>query len=245
MYKHNNIYLVEYPKSGITFLSHLLGNIELELINSSEVVTYFNNHMYIPDIHQMRGSVLNYSFKRSFIKSHFEYNSNYFFVIYLIRNPIDTLVSYYNFSINEIGYNKTFLQFLKDKSRGVLKLNKHIDSWALTKDGAQRMLWIKFEDLLQNTELIIRDIYLNLGLDLEKKIIQNAIKKSSLIEMKKQEELYRAYNKKYIQNFVGSTNKLKKEDIIDQESIKFIKKNISKNILDFYPSLFEEYDNLF
>jgi hypothetical protein len=113
----------------------------------------------------------------------------------------------------------------------------------LTKDEAQRMLWIKFEDLLKNTELIIRDIYINLGLDLDKQIIQNAIKKSSLIEMKKQEEIYRSYNKKYTMNFVGSTNKLKKEDIIDQESLKFIKKNISKNIFHFYPSLFEKYDH--
>lgn len=42
MYNHNNIYLVEFPKSGITFLSHLLGNIELELINKRQDINKKN-----------------------------------------------------------------------------------------------------------------------------------------------------------------------------------------------------------
>jgi hypothetical protein len=194
--------------------------------------------MYIPDFHQLRGCKINTPFNRPFIKSHMEYNINYFFVIYLIRNPIDTLVSYYNFSRDEIAYNKSFLKFLKDKNRGLSKLNNHVESWALTKDDAQRILWIRYEDLLNKTEQTLKDIYINLGLDLKKTTILNAIKKSSIEEMKNQEETYRAYNRKYTMNFVGSKNKLKKNKLVDSESINFIKKNLSQTILEFYPNLF-------
>ena len=86
--KHDNIYLVEFPKSGITWLSFILGNIELALAGRNDEFITFYNHQYIVDVHQLRNTEINRFLKRTFIKSHSTYNPYYYyFVIYLIRNP--------------------------------------------------------------------------------------------------------------------------------------------------------------
>ena len=43
---HDDIYLVAYPKSGVTWLQHIIGNIELKLADKDEIITYYNHHKY-------------------------------------------------------------------------------------------------------------------------------------------------------------------------------------------------------
>jgi hypothetical protein len=52
-FDHNDVFLVEFPKSGITWLSFLIANSLLK--NHDENVTFYNYHKYIADIHQLRG----------------------------------------------------------------------------------------------------------------------------------------------------------------------------------------------
>ncbi len=62
---HDDIYIVEFPKSDITWLQHLLGNIELQLIGDNDThVTFYNHHKYMPDIHQLKDSLINSKFHR-------------------------------------------------------------------------------------------------------------------------------------------------------------------------------------
>jgi hypothetical protein len=72
--KHDDIFIVEFPKSGITWLSNIIGNIELLLNNKKENITYYNVVKYIPDIHQVRNAPINRFSDRTFIKSHLKYN---------------------------------------------------------------------------------------------------------------------------------------------------------------------------
>jgi len=118
---HDDIYIVEFPKSGITWLQHILGNIELQLVGKKDKhITFYNHHKYLPDIHQIKGANINRFLDRTFIKSHSEYNPYYYFVIYLIRNPFDVMVSYYNFMLPH-GYKGTFKNFVYDKNFGIIK----------------------------------------------------------------------------------------------------------------------------
>ena len=67
---HDDIYIVEFPKSGVTWLSHILCNIELQLIDRNEIATMYNIHRYIVDVHQTRGVFVNRFLHRTFIKQH-------------------------------------------------------------------------------------------------------------------------------------------------------------------------------
>jgi hypothetical protein len=112
--RHDDISVVEFPKSGVTWLSFLLAAIEIRLAGLQEQVTYYNHHRYVVDIHQIRGSRIHWFLNRTFIKSHSEFNPNYYFAIYLVRNPFDVMVSYYNFMLSH-GYGNSFDLFVKDR----------------------------------------------------------------------------------------------------------------------------------
>lgn len=239
---HNDIYIVEFPKSGITWLSHLLGNIELQLENKSEKITFYNHHRYIIDIHQTRGALINRILQRTFIKSHDKFNPYYFFVIYLIRNPFDTMISYYNYSLG-FGYDKSFKEFVSDKKLGINSWLDHINSWYYKKNDPQKLHFIKYENLILDTENEMKNLYSSLGVGLSDDVIKKALEFSSLDYMKKMESHYANFNPNRTLSFVGKDKKIKKDSLLTKE-IELLIFNKTKNELRvFYPELYEKYQN--
>jgi len=236
--KHDDIYLVEFPKSGVTWLSFLLGNIERLYINVEEEITFFNYHKWVVDVHQLAYSPINrkLNLQRTFIKSHSEYNPNYYFVIYLMRDPLDVIVSYYNFMVDLDGYQGSFSDLVKDPKLGVLAWKKSVNSWIHGKVQAQSFHLIKYEDLLIDTKETLITLYKNLGIDLDVSILEKAIQLSSLKLMKDSEELYRSKNPSYTMNFIGSTNKKTKRELFDLDICNFIEQQIGDELSLFYPN---------
>lgn len=232
---HDDIYIVEFPKSGVTWLQHLIGNIELQLANKNAFITFYNVHKYIPDVHQLKGSNLNHHFERNFIKSHSIYNPYYYFVIYLLRNPYDVMVSYYNF-LSQKGYNKDFMSFISNKKFGVVAWKKHVKSWLYKKTSAQRIHLIKYEDLVSNTKLELRNLYRNLGVDFSEKILDDAVNNSIIDKMSNYEEHYRMYNPNYGISFVGKKGKIKKEELMTYEAERYIRDCAGELLEQFYGS---------
>lgn len=232
---HDDIYIVEFPKSGITWVQHILGNIELQLAGlKDECITFYNCHKYLPDVHQLRGSNINRFLYRTFIKSHSEFNPYYYFIIYLIRNPFDVMVSYYNFMIAR-NYKGTFENFVLSKNFGIMRWKSHVNSWLHKKIYAPRIHFIRYEDLIRNPKNEILNLYKNLGVELDKKILENAIKKSNLESMAKSETHYKIYNPNYNMNFVGKKGKIKKNEILTKSIEKYIILKCEKELKEFYP----------
>ena len=233
---HDDIYIVEFSKSGITWLQHILGNIELKLQNKNEKITFYNHHRYLPDIHQLSNSYINRIFNRTFIKSHAEFNPYYYSVVYLIRNPFDVMVSYYNF-MSHLGYEDDFEIFVKNKTYGISAWKRHVNSWFYKKVKAQRMHFIKYENLISNTKEEIKNLYINLGVDLSDDILEYGIKQSDLKLMQKLENHYRHYNPNYTMTFVGKTNKKSKSELLTPRIKKYIQDVAYDEIKFFYPEL--------
>ena len=207
---HDDIYIVEFPKSGITWLQHILGNIELQLAGrKNEYITFYNHHKYLPDVHQLRGMGINRFLERTFIKSHSEYNPYYYFVVYLIRNPFDVMVSYYNFMLY-FGYIGTFANFVHDKHYGILKWKSHINSWLYKRIDAQRMHFLKYEDLINDTESTIKNLYKNFGVEIDERILLKAIENSYIKNMSNSEFHYKKFNYNYDMTFIDKKEKIKK-----------------------------------
>ncbi len=210
---HDDIYLVEFPKSGITWLSFLLANLILLKNEKREKVTFYNYSRYIPDIHQLRGAEINKLEDYRFIKSHSEYNPLYNSVVYILRNPIDVMVSYYNY-LQDHGASIEFEKFVKSEKFGIKTWGNHVNSWLNNSDKVQKIHLIKYEDLQKNALASMTELCLNLGIDVEEETIKKAILNSDLKSMKESEELYRKNNPSYNVSFVGKTNKKKKEELI-------------------------------
>lgn len=224
---HDDIYIVEFPKSGITWLTFLIGNIEQCLNGSKEEITYYNRHKYIPSAELTTKANITRSWSRFFLKSHAEYNKEFHFVIYLVREPIDVMVSYYNFMI-ALGYKASFETFVKSPSYGISAWKRHVNSWTKIKNGSQRILYVKYEDMLESPELVLKKLYLNLGLGLDAKTINYAIERSSLSYMMESESLYLEANPRYTMPFVGKKGKILKEDLMTKQLENYIKKEVEE-----------------
>jgi hypothetical protein len=237
---HDDVYIVEFPKSGVTWLGFLLGNIELQLAGSREKITFFNYHKWVVDVHQLGQSEINRhrGLVHTFIKSHSKYNPFYYFVIYLIRNPFDVMVSYYNFML-DLSYKGTFEEFVKDPNFGILAWKAHVKSWLYGDVKAQRIHLIKYEDIMNDTHGSLISLYQNLGVELEHDILKKAVDCSSFDFMKTSEEIYRKFNPSYGMSFVGKTNKLSSKELYTKEIVVFIESHIGDELRKYYP----DYEN--
>jgi len=234
---HDDIYIVEFPKSGITWLQHILGNVELQLSGrKDEYLTFYNYHKYSPDIYFAGKSHINRFLNRTFIKSHSEYNSYYSFVIYLVRNPFDVMVSYYNFLLDLGEKISSFEEFVRSDN-GITAWKRHINSWNYKKVDAQRIHFLRYEDLIKNTKESIINIYENLGVNLEDNIIGLAIERSSIKNMSMSEIHYKKYNVNDTMSFVGKGNKISKDKLLNNDIKSYIFDVAYEEIKFFYPEL--------
>lgn len=231
---HDDIYIVEFPKSGVTFFSHIVGNIELLLEGRNEFVSFYNHQKYVIDVHQAEGRIINRSLGRTFIKSHARYCPYYYFVVYLIRNPFDVMVSYYNLLIRK-GYKESFETFVKSPVFGVASWKKHVNGWNGRPNIAQRMNHIRYEDLVRSPKEEVAALYLNLGVELPDETLDRAIELSGLDHMRKSEKHYMDHNLNYNMSFVGKAGKLKKEELLTNPIRDFIQTELSTEIAHYYP----------
>jgi len=202
--KHNDLYIVEFPKSGITWLTTLLANLALKASGREEVATYYSIAQFVPDVHQTR-DVGGCAFERPpvrMIKSHSEFNPNYVSVIYLVRNPLAVMKSWYRFNIDHGVDVPLFGEFIRSSKYGVNRWKRHVDSWLVGKVSAQRLHLIKYEDLIVDPLLELRALSDNLGWQISEKCLRESISLSSIESMKCGEELYREKDPKYVLNFV-------------------------------------------
>lgn len=186
--KPDDVFLVSFPKSGNTWVRHLIGN----YISDGEM-NFSNGPEFMPDIHFNPEQINKIKFRPRFIKSHFPFPQNYPKVIYLVRDGRSVAVSLYYFlkKMNAIDRGLTFKEFLNavffsDKYQFGL-WGKHVDDW--TSLRKKDILVIRYEDLLLNPEKKLTEILEFSGIKADQNRVKMACEKSSFSEMQKDEEL--------------------------------------------------------
>lgn len=199
------IYIVEYPKSGITWLSFLISNALLLASKSKMRTTFFNVQMLIPDVHLVR-TIPKHTFWGpqfpKFIKSHSEYTSRYKNVIYIVRDPLSVMKSYYRYNINLGIWKGDFEEFVLKSPYGLKNWMSHLESWLKNSNNGFRLHLVKYEDLVDSPLNTLSDLLTNLGIVLDEKILKQSISYSSVSEMRQSEDLFRRYNPGYRFDFV-------------------------------------------
>jgi hypothetical protein len=204
--RHDDFYIVEFPKSGVTWLSTILANAALIESGRPELASFAATRLFVPDIHTTRdvGPVPYHRPPVRFIKSHAPFNPEYVFLIYLVRHPLNVMKSYYRF-VREKGVEShgSFDSFCRSASKGVPAWRGHIRSWLTGPPISQRLHLCRYEDLRDDPMREISLISDNFGWNLSADTIRAAIDRSSMENMKKGEELYRSRNPRYKTTFVG------------------------------------------
>lgn len=234
---NSDLFIIEFPKSGITWFSTILVNIALIKTGQSLRVTHFNIEQFVGDVHVSRDvrTILQYPGYR-IIKSHEAYRREYRHVIYLVRNPISVMNSYYHFALSNGLYCGSFARFIRSKKFGIEIWNSHVTSW-LSPIAPLKLHLIRYEDLMDFPNKTISNLLLNIGWCVSEEIISDALSKSCFSEMKNDNNLYKLNNPARKYDFVREG---KKETIIDKQDKAYILE-VTREIGSLvYPELYDE-----
>lgn len=220
--RHNDVYIVEFPRSGITWLSAMLANMALLASGRSEVASFTTSHLYIPDIHVTKtiGEMAYDVPPVRLIKSHAEFNPHYAFVVYLARHPLHVMRSFYRFKLDRADEVGDFDSFCRSRRYGVPAWRRHVNSWLTGGIAAQRLHLIRYEDLVEDAASELRTLNENFGWRIREGIIDEAVSRCSVEKMKAAENLYRTRNPRYTMHFVKAENDLD----VSGETIEYIEK---------------------
>jgi hypothetical protein len=228
--RHDDIYLVSYPKSGNTWVSFLISNVINEYLELGIDINFNTVRDFVPDIHMSRDVPVNMNlspFKR-IMKSHTSYNPYYQTIFLLVREPKDVMVSYYKYSTKLKQFDGDLTNFIHNNSYGIKKWCLHTDSWLKKVKHSQRLYILTYEDLQKDTFNTLKQLFLIMGFELDDSLIKKAVEKSDISKMKKIEEYSKGYSLSKFENFkfvrkgkTGEGNKLlseKDKNIIEDES---------------------------
>jgi hypothetical protein len=215
------VLLASYPKSGNTWLKFLIANYFNELNCWYQEINFHNIHYIVPEIRgnrKLKGIVVK---KKSplFLKTHFphtKYFNNYRNIL-LLRDPADTLRSYYIYLTQEKSINFSngvdgFLSHWRYGIDGWVKFHKY---WQGNSDCV-----IHYEDLIQNTYQAVKKVLEFHGVDVIDEALIQAVEKSKSDNMKKvlhKEGDPRARNKQF--EFVGKGKSGQSKDFFTKNQL--------------------------
>ena len=225
-YKKSDVIISSFPKSGRNWLLFLLANCIKQEQGINIHINFHNIHQIIPRHLTAKPTIKNYP---RIIASHKKYIKQKGKFIYLIRNPADTLVSYYHFQRHrfkmEVG---PFSDFLRSSS-GLYAWKKHVKSWE-----NKCFCTVKYEDMKKDTYREIKKVLEIFDKYFSDRVIKKSIYNSSFNKMKEiEKKCGLPYNKQANVNYTfvreGKINKGKK--YFTKRDYKFLRYN-AKTILE-------------
>ena len=185
--RHDDLYLVEFPKSGVTWLCFLIANTNLLLSGDDKrQVTFFNVHAFIPEInvssHLADPATALPGFR--IIKSHAPLNLDYPRVFYLVRDPRDVMVSYHAF-LNKTGWFRSSLnELIEHPDFGIAAWVGHVSGWLDNVPASRSFAVLRYEDLLADPAKELKALYRLLGFELADTLAGDAVERSTIDRMR-------------------------------------------------------------
>tara|TARA_B100000900_G_C20566438_1_gene711323 strand:- start:552 stop:1394 length:843 start_codon:yes stop_codon:yes gene_type:complete len=198
----SDIYIVSYPKSGVTWLCLILANIINLKRKSNDRVDFYNVHDFIPDLHANPQQIQNINQPR-IIKTHeffkeWQHRINikgngfmYPRVIHMVRDGRDSMASFFRYT-NALSKNQINIEdFLGEKIKSKRCWSSHTKNWSGNDCLDKRKLFtIKYENMKINPFSEIKKLVDFIGFNIENEIIKKAIKLSDIENIKNLESKY-------------------------------------------------------
>lgn len=201
--KTNDITIASFPKSGVSYFGYLLTTVRAIANGLPIRPNFFNIDWLLIDEGQMKGrdhADLWRDGAGNFIKTHADGRGDKN-VIYLLRNPVPTLKSYYYFMQHGYGYKGNPQQFLEDPKHGTAAWLRHLDSWIRSsKSPSQSVMVVQYEDLVIDPAGTLNHVFYGLGLmQIDEESIDQAVEWSGLRNMRQLEDSFAKRNPAYQQ----------------------------------------------
>jgi len=180
--------LVSYPRSGNTWTRFLIAN----LVHPNQTITFANIETLVPDTSSISSRALKRNPRPRIIKSHDYFDHRYPKVIYIVRDPRDVVLSYYEFDrkYRHIPDGHPMERYVKDFVEGKLVSSdwgtwaENVASWVSTRQSRDNFLLLRYEDMLENTRRELARVAGFLGLASSDETLERAISASSADRMR-------------------------------------------------------------
>ena len=184
--------VVSYPRSGNTWTRFLVAN----LLHPGEEVSFANIERLIPDTSSISSRALKRIPRPRVVKSHEYFDHRYPKMIYIVRDPRDVALSYYDFQrkYRHIRDGYPLENYVDDFVNGRLisaswgTWGENVASWLSTRGGKDKFLLLRFEDVFQDTSRELTRIAQFLGVSVTAEMLQRAIANSSSGHMQQLEK---------------------------------------------------------
>lgn len=187
----DDTFIVSYPRSGNTWTRFLIAN----LLHPEVEVGFANIDNFVPDTAALSSRALKRTPRPRFLKSHQYFDHRYPKVIYIVRDPRDVALSYYQFH-RKYGFihdGYSLEQFVSDFAGGRLisadwgSWGENVASWLYTRGHSPSFLLTRYEDLKQDTHRELARIAAFLGVEANSELFSKVIERSSAQRMRELE----------------------------------------------------------
>lgn len=209
----DDTFIVSYPRSGNTWTRFLIAN----LLYADRPVTFANIEQLIPDAEAQSSRYMKRVRSPRVIKSHEYFDHRYPKVLYIVRDPRDVALSYYNFSrkYRQIPDDFPLERYVHDFVKGALTSapwgtwGENVGTWVAARNGRPNFLLLRYEDLIERTEAELVKVARFFGLASAPERLSAAIEKSSAdrlreLENKQGSEWVTTKNKRSDIPFIGN-----------------------------------------
>ena len=185
----SDVFIASYPRSGLNWLMFQLIEIltgqSAEFDTMETVIPRIGWHTRVPRLLPGGGRL---------IHTHERYRSEYKRAIYLARDVRDVVLSQYpldkkfNFYYTD-SFERYLRAFLEGKVQGYAPWHEHVLGW-LDSPAAQGgdLLVVRYEDRRANTEETLAKVLRFLGVDVDRRLIRQAVTNNVLERMRAKED---------------------------------------------------------
>jgi hypothetical protein len=186
----DDVFILSFPKSGNTWTRFLIAN----LIYPETPADFSNINRLIPDPEAMSKRDLAKMPRPRIIKSHQYFDPRYPRIIFIVRDPRDTLLSTYHFQrkrrLIDDHYPLTEYagQFIAGKTSPYGSWGDNVASWLVTRQGRPGFLLLRYEDMLDDAARELNKVAAFLQIPPDAERIATAVRRSTADEMRKLEK---------------------------------------------------------
>jgi len=188
----DDTFVVSYPRSGNTWTRFLIAN----LLHPDKQISFTNIERLIPDTSSQSNRALKRTPRPRIIKTHEYFDHRYPRTIYIVRDPRDVVLSYYDFQRkyrqipNDYSLDRYVDEFVSGSlvARGWGTWAENVASWLYTRGHGKDFLLLHYEDMLKDTTSQLRRLALFLDIKFHEGDLQRAIERSSADRMRELEK---------------------------------------------------------
>jgi sulfotransferase family protein len=189
----DDTFVVSYPRSGNTWTRFLIAN----LVHPDQEVSFANIEKLIPDTSSQSNRALKMTSRPRIIKTHEYFDHRYPKIIYIVRDPRDVALSYYDFQrkYTQIDDAYPLEQYVDDFVGGKLisigwgTWGENVASWIYTRGKRNNFLLMRYEDMMKDAEHELARVSEFLDIPPDPHRLRRAIASSSADRMRELEKL--------------------------------------------------------